>query len=745
MKRISFAQNLGRLLRFAYPIGFSVFTIVVVTFVALPVANFWRSLPDTMTETTIGQRNVMVDVNGNVFAETWVEDRTILDDLDSISPHAVNALIATEDSRFYYNSGFDIQGTVRALVSGVGGGSGITQQLVKNLQYYDLIGNSKESATEASMERKIKELKLAMEYDNTHTKDEILLNYFNLVSFGSPNVYSIENAANYFFNKKAKDLTIAESAVLIGTVQNPSIYDLRSQEEEIKQNVNRRKEEVLNRMLTEEYINDNEYNAALNENIQFYYSKDDYGGNCSTSLYPFYCDYVLKHIMGSPRYGENVEERQALVNKGGLIIETHLDPEIIAIADAQLERDYGNSNRVVSPVAIVQPGTGAVSAIAVNREYGVGEGKTEINLPLVPMGTGSIFKLITLAAAINEGYDRNSLVFSSDCPLYTPGYDMPPGGFRNSNSCELQGGTLDYKQATAYSSNTWYVTLQKNIGTQTVKDFAASVGIPAHDGIGERSLSYTLGTTEHSTVDIAAAFATFSADGTYCPATPVKRVAYENGSVPVIPDTYDDSFDRCRSVMSPKGAGIVLEAMRANVSGEIPDAFGLQHKLGNYDSVGKSGTNELQNSTWVQSTGNYTIFTNMFDPVKSVNGIDGVYYQGRATRWYDHVSANSARDILLKVVEEKGYKSLNYGATSDTLKPMTLNQRDLFTVPSVVGAQESEAIKVFEELGMSVKIEKEKADKTPAIYPTGIIVEQSIEPGTRLSFGTEKEIILKTN
>ena len=84
MKRISFAQNLGRLLRFAYPIGFSVFTIVVVTFVALPVANFWRSLPDTMAETTIGQRNVMVDVNGNVFAETWVEDRTILDDLDSI-------------------------------------------------------------------------------------------------------------------------------------------------------------------------------------------------------------------------------------------------------------------------------------------------------------------------------------------------------------------------------------------------------------------------------------------------------------------------------------------------------------------------------------------------------------------------------------------------------------------------------------------------------------------------------------
>lgn len=745
MKKFSFSQTTGTTMRFMYPLAFCVLIVVTVSMIAVPTMNFWRGLPSTMQETTIGQKNVMVDVNGKVFAETWVEDREVLESLDQISPHTINALIATEDSRFYYNNGFDVQGTFRSLVKGSGGGSGITQQLVKNLQYYDLIGNSKESATEATIERKIKELKLAMEYEKNHSKDEIILNYFNLVSFGSPNVYSIENASQYFFNKSAKDLTIAESAVLVGSVQNPSLFDLRSQDEETKARVDERKKDVLGRMLTENYINQQEYNAALGEEIQFFYQQDNFGGNCSSSDFPFYCDYVLRSILDSQRYGETREEREALLNKGGLVIETYLDPEVMNIANEQLKSDYGNNNRVVSPVAIVQPGSGAVSAIAVNREYGTGEGQTEINLPLTPMGTGSVFKLITLAAAINNGYDRSSLAFSSQCPLYTPGYDMPSGGFRNSNSCELQGGFLDYRQATAYSSNTWYVTLQKMIGTQAVKDFAASVGLPAGDGIGERSLSYTLGTTAHSTVDVAAAFATFSADGVYCPATPISSLKYENGNTPIVPDNYDDSFDKCRSVISPKGASIVLEAMRANVSGEIPGAFGESTKLGNYDSVGKSGTNELQNSTWVQSTGNYTIFTNMFDPVTSANGIDGVYYKGGYSRWYDHVSANTARDILLQTINLKGYKPLNYNATDSTLKPTTLNQKDLFTIPSVIGAGEKEAVSVFEKLGMDVKVEKQEVESTNDKIPSGVIVEQSIEPGTRLSFGTEKEIILKVS
>src|SRR5699024_11911281 len=103
---------------------------------------------------------------------------------------------------------------------------GITQQLVKNLLYFDIAGTNKTLATEQSIERKIRELKLAMQYDETHSKEEILVEYFNLVAFGSPSRYGIESAAQYFFGKLASDLYIEEYAVLVGSVQIISIYNI---------------------------------------------------------------------------------------------------------------------------------------------------------------------------------------------------------------------------------------------------------------------------------------------------------------------------------------------------------------------------------------------------------------------------------------------------------------------------------------------------------------------------------------
>ena len=285
-----------------------------------PAAEYWKSLPENLDDIEIGQRNTLYDVNGNKFAEVWSENRTTLTDLNQISDYAKKGLIATEDKEFYKHKGFSLRGTARAALSS-GGGSGITQQLVKNLQFYNLAGREKQGqAVEATVSRKVRELKLAMGYEKHHSKNEILLTYFNTVAFGSPTTYSIETASQYFFGKSAKDLDLAESAVLVGSVQNPAKFNLNDPDA-FKDNYKSRQKDVLSRMVSEGYITQKDADAAYSEDLKLVYSKSS-NGNCTSSAYPYYCEYVMDFLSKSPRLGETQEERNVILQKGGLHIHT---------------------------------------------------------------------------------------------------------------------------------------------------------------------------------------------------------------------------------------------------------------------------------------------------------------------------------------------------------------------------------------------------------------------------------------
>ena len=186
-----------------------------VTAVADPAARVWRALPGDLTDTVIASKSEILDRNGNVIAEVWDEGRTNLDSLDGVSWYAQRALIDTEDQRFYEHQGYDPLGTARSALAHSGGGSGITQQLVKNLQFYNLAGvDGKAAATENTLARKIRELKYAVEYEKTHSKDEILLAYFNTVAFGDAGTYSVESASQRFFGVPASGLTLAQASLL---------------------------------------------------------------------------------------------------------------------------------------------------------------------------------------------------------------------------------------------------------------------------------------------------------------------------------------------------------------------------------------------------------------------------------------------------------------------------------------------------------------------------------------------------
>lgn len=159
----------------------------------------WNSIPADVDSSQVASKSRVLDRDGNVIAELWDENREELTSLDQVSEWAQTALVDTEDQRFWEHEGYDPRGVARSAASGEGGGSGITQQLVKNLRYYSARSDEgKGEATAATPARKVVELKAAVEYEKQHSKSEILLAYFNTVAFGGPSTYSIQSAARAF-------------------------------------------------------------------------------------------------------------------------------------------------------------------------------------------------------------------------------------------------------------------------------------------------------------------------------------------------------------------------------------------------------------------------------------------------------------------------------------------------------------------------------------------------------------------
>lgn len=705
---------------------------------AAPVVDMFKKLPEKLPEVAIGQRNTMYDVNGKPFAEVYTEDRVAVKSLDQISKYARQGLIDTEDKNFYEHGSIDLIGTTRAALSGSGGGSGITQQLVKNLQFYDMAGKSKKgAAVEQSLSRKVRELKLAMGYEKDHSKDEILLAYFNTVAFGGPNTYSIESAARYFFNTSAKNLTLAQSAALVGSVNNPVMYDLGN--DKAKSAWKMRQKVVLGRMVAEGHITQKQADAAYKQPLKLYRQKSA-SGNCTSSAYPFYCQYVLDQLRSSPKLGETQAERDAIIAKGGLRIKTYMDPAVMGDIDTSLKEQFGTNNRAVAPIAIVAPGSGGVTGIGVNRDYGTGPGKTTINVPANPAATGSTYKMFTLAAALENGFDENSLAFSSQCPLMPQGYDYPAGGFSNSVSCGLQGGFLNYKQATAYSSNTWYITLAMKVGMDKLFDMSKKLNLSVPDYVNERSLSFVIGSVENSPINMAAAYATFANGGVFCPATPVASYSYADGSTPSIPDNYDPASESCRRVMSPHTASVVLKAMRANTYGEVPGAFGVDARIKGQDAVGKSGTNQTYNYEWGQVSKNYSLFSNVYDMDQVSRGVyRTVLYKGAYSLY--NLAQLSGSEVLKTVLTGKKNSPLDFNSTDLSLPPVPVSTREFFTVPSVLGMEPESALATLRATGIEANVLKVRKPAS-AQYPVGVIIEQSLEAGTSLPVGTKKTITI---
>ena len=583
-------------------------------------ADEFLVLPAELKTTPLSQRSQVLAADGSVLAVFFRENR-VEASLQEIPEMARKAVIAIEDSRFYAHNGVDYKGTLRAAVEnaqagGVSqGGSTLTQQYVKNaLLQAASTRAGQDAAREQTLERKIKEARYALAIEQELTKDQILERYLNIAYYGN-GVYGMGTASSFYFSKPAAELTLSQGATLAGMVQSPTRFDpIRAQQDpEVMAGLLARRNTVLGRMHDLGFITEPERAAAAGEVAtpeQPLFTIQPIASGCENPAVqaPYFCDYLRRMLEETPlgaALGSTREQRQDRLFGGGLTIKTTLDPRIQAIAQASAEDAVPVDDAFGAGVAvdIVEPGTGAVKALALNRRYSEQDlpGHTKVNLAIGGSSGfqgGSTFKLFVLAEAIKQGIPLGFTLFSPQTyssPVFEKGPGLGP--YEPSNSGDSFGGTFDLATATQASVNTYFVQLEERTGVEAPAALAESMGVKQFSGGTasaplNRGGAFVLGGNEVSPLDMAAAYATFAARGLYCPPRPVTEILDSTGQPLELP------AQACTQVVDQAVADTVNQVLAGAVDGDNRGRTGRAASLGGRPVAGKTGTTNGSKAAW---------------------------------------------------------------------------------------------------------------------------------------------------
>lgn len=577
-----------------------------VAFATNAASATFESLPQELKSLPLPQRTYMEAADGTRIATLYEENRVVVP-LSEISPTFQRAIIDTEDARFYEHKGVDVKAAVRAMVANNSSGdvqqgsSTITMQYVRNLLITNASSKEEiEAARARTIGRKIQEMRYALALEKKLSKEQILEGYLNVAYFGG-GAYGVEAAARHFFSVSAKDLDLVQSATLAGLVQNPVGYDptLNPRLSEVRRNV------VLDNMVLAGDITEKQASQAKIQNIKGTLKITEQANGCTASAYPFYCDFVLHQIRNDPRYGATKEERDELLRRGGLVIHTALDLTAQKAAHQAVNNAIPptDPSKKAAAIAMVEPGTGDVLALAENREWGTsGAGKTTYNYAVdaadggtIGMQAGSTFKIFTLAAALERGMSPREYIDAPQRRTFSDSdwgckedLNQPPYTVNNSTGA----GRFNMWQATAYSINTYFVELQRRAGLCRTVDVAERMGVKLGNGQPlQRYPSFTLGSMEVSPLRLAAAYATVANHGIYCRPHAVLSINALDGT-----EMYADSGD-CTRAIERDVADAVTALLTGVIDGNISGRTGAQMSLGR-DAAGKTGTTDSNAAVW---------------------------------------------------------------------------------------------------------------------------------------------------
>lgn len=443
----------------------------------------------------------LYDSNGNMFFQgtgtsEWVQ-------LGDISENVINATISTEDKNFYKHFGFDFLRIIKALSTNImagetkQGASTISQQYVKNL-FLDF---------DKTWERKWNELWLTLNVETHYTKEEILEGYLNTINYGH-GVYGIENAANFYFNKDAKDLSLAESSLLVAIPKSPTNYSPINNYDLAKE----RQRLVLSGMVKNEYITEDEMNSAYSEKLTIVGKKTTI--NSDTILY--FQDAVLSELQTISSIPSS------FLDTGGLKIYTTLDMDAQLSLEKSIKENIANKEEVQSFGVVMDPATGSIIALVGGKDYSTSQyNRATKSLRQV----GSTMKPFLYYAALENGFTASTSFTSEETTFVFSSKDS----YSPKNANEIYGNKpISMAAAIAYSENIYAVKTHMFLGEDTLVNIAKRLGITAN--LPEIA-SLPLGTSEIGIIEMASAYAIFANSGYKNTPHLITKVEDANGNV----------------------------------------------------------------------------------------------------------------------------------------------------------------------------------------------------------------------
>ena len=514
-----------------------------------------------------------------LFEKVWEERRLIT--IEEVPQSMVDAVVATEDQRFYRHFGVDPSAIVRAMLANlkarrvVQGASTLTQQLVKNFFL----------TPKRSLTRKIREALMALLLEIRYTKDEIMEAYLNEVYFGqkgSLGVYGVGEATEFYFGKPARELTLPESALLAGMIRAPNLYSPHRAEERIKN----RRNYVLKRMWGLGMISEKEYKKALSVPVEvrlFYPEKNEA---------PFFVDYLMKEL--------EKDYSLDILTSEGLLIYTSLDVEmqkraeksvrqgiarLEAKAPSRLKPSSGDPHEMLQACLVaLEPQTGFVRAMVGGRDYKKSQFNRATQARRQP---GSLFKPIVYVTAV-EGkkeklprFTASSLLRDEPLDIHYDGKSWSPRNFN-----DKYAGEVTLRNALEKSMNCATVWLGQHTGYKRIIQTARKLGLTTSM---EPVPSLVLGAFEAVPLEMASAFGAFANHGVLSTPRAIKTVLDKKG------DLLERKPMELKRAVSPEAAflitnllkGVIQRGTAFRVSGEIT-----------VPAAGKTGTTNEYRDAW---------------------------------------------------------------------------------------------------------------------------------------------------
>ena len=545
----------------------------------------------------IGANTFVYAADGSLLGSIPAEKNREPVPLQQISPWMQKATVAIEDRRFYQHGGIDLEGIARALVRdieegrAVEGGSTITQQLVRNLYI---------RKNERTLKRKVTEACLAMRMNDAYSKDWILAQYLNTVYYGN-HAYGIEAAAQTYFSRPARKLSIMQSALLAGLPQAPSVYDPY----QFPGRAIARRNRVLLAMAESGVITFAQYREAAA--VTDLHLKR--GKIYSRIHEPYFFSYVREELI--KEYGAET------VRSGGLRVFTTVDRRYQRAAEKAIRDTLYYNDDPASAIVSIDPMSGAIRAMTAITPGRVGN---QFNLAAQSRRqSGSTFKTFVLAAAVAEGVDPSSTTYLSAPLHYQASPYVEPWDVATYSHEYL--GTTTIAQATLASDNTVYARLTLDLGPEKVAAMAHRLGVrsslKAKEGIYVPALG--LGSMGVSPLDMASAYATLAAGGVYSEPMAIRKV-----------ELVDGSEDRAAGWGKLRRQRVIADWVADTVTEILEDNIQMGTGTGaaiDRTAAGKTGTTEEHSDAWFcgytpnLSTTVWVGYPQAEIPMESVHGI----------------------------------------------------------------------------------------------------------------------------